>query len=63
MTFLIMPNAGPATFFPLVGHLFGGLGMLCIFAALFILRASGVPLVAMRDPRLPEAMKYANPIL
>jgi hypothetical protein len=63
MTFLILPNAGPATTFPLIGHLFGGVGMLCIFAALFILRASGVPLVAMRDPRLPEAMKYANPIL
>ena len=63
MTFLIMPNSGVASFFPLLGHLLGGVGMLCIFGALFIVRATGVPLVAMRDPRLPEAMKYANPLL
>lgn len=65
MTYLIMPNAGPraAEFFPMVGHFLVGVGMLFIFAALFILRASGVPLVAVRDPRLPEAMTYANPIL
>jgi len=64
MTFLIMPNIkGPALFFPLIGHLLGGIGMLCIFAAFFIFRASGIPLVAMRDPRLPEAMAYTNPIL
>ena len=63
MTVLVMPNAGPFEFFPLFGHLLGGIGMLCIFAAMFIQRASGVPLVAMRDPRLPEALSYANPIL
>jgi len=66
MTYLIMPNvpnAAGCEFFPFVGHLLGGIGMVCIFAALFILRASGIPLVAMRDPRLPEAMTYANPIL
>ena len=63
MTFLVMPNAGSAEFFPLFGHFLGGLGMLCIFATMFVQRASGVPLVAMRDPRLPEAMSYANPIL
>jgi hypothetical protein len=63
MTFLIMPNAGVPRLFPMLGHLLGGVGMLSIFAALFIVRATGVPLVAMRDPRLPEAMKYTNPIL
>ncbi len=64
MTFLVLPNLErPAQFLPLFGHLLGGVGMLCIFAAFFIIRASGVPLVAMRDPRLPEAMSYANPIL
>jgi hypothetical protein len=65
MTFLIMPNAGlgASHFFPMLGHMLGGVGMLSIFAAFFLVRASGVPLVAMRDPRLPEAMKYANPIL
>jgi len=63
ITFLVMPNAGSLEFFPMLGHLLGGVGMLCIFAAMFIQRAVGVPLVAMRDPRLPEAMAYANPIL
>jgi hypothetical protein len=65
MTYLVMPNAGPAAlhFFPMLGHLLGGIGMLFIFASIFILKATGVPLVAMRDPRLPEALTYANPIL
>ena len=63
MTFLVMPNAGPAQLVPLFGHLLGGFGMLSIFASMFIWRADGVPLVAMRDPRLPEAMSYTNPIL
>ncbi|HUP78679.1 MAG TPA: quinol:cytochrome C oxidoreductase [Pirellula sp.] len=63
ITFLVMPNAGSMEFFPMLGHLLGGIGMLCIFAAMFIQRAVGVPLVAMRDPRLPEALSYANPIL
>ena len=63
VTFLVMPNAGSLEFFPMFGHFLGGVGMLCIFAAMFIQRAVGVPLVAMRDPRLPEAMSYANPIL
>ena len=63
ITFLVMPNAGSLEFFPMLGHLLGGAGMLCIFAAMFIQRSVGVPLVAMRDPRMPEAMSYANPIL
>jgi hypothetical protein len=63
MTFLVMPNAGPLQLIPLFGHLLGGIGMLSIFASMFIWRADGVPLVAMRDPRLPEAMSYTNPIL
>jgi hypothetical protein len=63
MTFLVMPNAGPLMFLPMVGHFLGGLGMACIFIAFFLVRASNVPLVAVRDPRLPEALTYTNPIL
>jgi hypothetical protein len=66
LTFLILPNVPNPTgalFFPLLGHLLGGIGMVCIFLALFLVRASGIPLVPMRDPRLPEAMSYANPTL
>jgi hypothetical protein len=64
MTFLIMPNVpGGFSVIPMLGHLLGGAGMLFVFAALFIVRSSGVPLVAMRDPRLPEALTYTNPLL
>ncbi len=63
MTFLVMPNAGPLSFVPMLGHFLGGFGMLLVFLAFFLAKASGTPLVPMRDPRLPEALTYANPIL
>ncbi|MDZ4847735.1 MAG: quinol:cytochrome C oxidoreductase [Pirellulaceae bacterium] len=63
MTFLVMPNAGPVSMPMILGHVLGGLGMFSIFSAMILVRASGVPLVALRDPRLPEAMSYANPLL
>jgi hypothetical protein len=63
MTFLVIPNSGPASLVPLVGHFLGGVGMLAIFLAFFLVRASHVPLVAVRDPRLPEALTYTNPLL
>jgi hypothetical protein len=63
MTFLVMPNAGPANFPALAGHFLGGVGMFAIFMSLFLRNASNVPLVPMKDPRLPEALTYANPIL
>lgn len=64
MTYLIMPNVpGGLPIVPLLGHLLGGIGMFALLFAFFIVRASGVPLVATRDPRLPEALTYANPLL
>ncbi len=64
MTYLILPNVEQGLpIVPLIGHILGGVGMLLIFFAFFIIRASGVPLVAVRDPRLPEALTYTNPIL
>ncbi|MBU6175713.1 MAG: quinol:cytochrome C oxidoreductase, partial [Planctomycetes bacterium] len=64
MAFLVMPNVqGGFPVVPMVGHFLGGLGMLFLLAAFFIFRASGTPLVAVRDPRLPEALTYTNPIL
>jgi hypothetical protein len=63
MAFLVMPNVGPLTVPMIFGHLLCGLGMFSIFWAMVLVRASGVPLVAIRDPRLPECMSYANPIL
>ena len=63
MTFLVMPNAGAPSVVPILGHLLGGLGMLFVFLSFFLVRASDVPLVPMKDPRLPEALTYANPLL
>jgi hypothetical protein len=63
MTFLVMPNAGPANFVALFGHFLGGVGMFAILMAFFLVRAKSAPLVPMKDPRLPEALTYANPIL
>lgn len=63
MTFLVMPNAGPLNVIGLAGHFLAGAGMFAIFISFFLMRASNVPLVPMKDPRLPEALTYANPIL
>ena len=63
MTFLVMPNVGPVSVSMIFGHVLCGLGMFSIFLAMVVMRASGVPLVAIRDPRLPEGMSYANPLL
>lgn len=63
MTYLVVPNVGEVSNFALVGHFLGGVGMLCLFLAFLIIRATDVPLVAIRDPRLHEAMSYTNPIL
>ena len=58
-----MPNAGPLTPSLAVAHVLGGLGMFLIFWSIVLVRASDVPLVAVRDPRLPEGLSYANPLL
>ncbi len=64
MVFMVMPNTHvPASGLLFIAHLIGTIGMVSIFAAFLILRASDVPLVAHRDPRLREALTYSNPIL
>ncbi|MEK0425657.1 MAG: quinol:cytochrome C oxidoreductase [Planctomycetota bacterium] len=63
MTFLVMPNAGPANVVALFGHFLGGVGMFAILLSFFLVRARSAPLVPMKDPRLPEALTYANPLL
>jgi hypothetical protein len=47
----------------LLGHLVGWIGMFSIFLAILLLKASDVPLVAVRDPRVPEAISYHNVIV
>ena len=63
LTFMVMPNAGPVSWPLALGHVLCGLGMFSIFCAMILQRASDVPLVALKDPRLPEGLSYANPIL
>lgn len=66
MSFLVMPNdhlGVPLTPALVLVHVLSGVGMVSIFLAFLFIRASDVPLVAIRDPRLHEAMSYKNPIL
>ncbi|MCY2973642.1 MAG: quinol:cytochrome C oxidoreductase [Planctomycetota bacterium] len=63
MTFLVMPNAGPFSMIMMFGHMLGGIGMFSLFIGFLLLRASDAPLVATGDPRLHEALSYANPLL
>ncbi len=58
MMFLIMPNAAPLSAMLIIGHLVCWIGMVSIFSALFLLRVGETPLVATKDPWLPEALAY-----
>lgn len=63
LSFLILPNTGPVNVSYLAGHLFCFVGMVSIFLAMVLLKATNVPLVATRDPRVPEALSYHNIIV
>lgn len=58
MMFLIMPNVAPVSAMLVIGHLVCCIGMVAIFIALFVLRVGETPLVATKDPWLPEALAY-----
>ncbi len=58
MTFLVMPNVGPASVAMLFGHVVCWVGMVSIFLALFLFRVGETPMVATRDPWLPDALAY-----
>lgn len=60
LMFLIMPNVGDLTVMMVVGHFICWIGMLSIFVALFLLRVGDTPVVATKDPWLPEALVYQN---
>lgn len=65
MTFLIMPNVPNGAALGMTGilmHALGGIGMTSIFVGLLVVKAADVPLVAVRDPRLQEALSYSNPL-
>lgn len=59
MMFLLMPTEEihvSATM--IIGHLVGWIGMVSLFAALFLIRAGETPVVAEKDPWLPDALAY-----
>jgi hypothetical protein len=41
-----------------LGHLVCWIGMVSIFLALFLLRVGETPMVAAKDPWLPDALAY-----
>ncbi len=63
LSYMVLPNTGPVNVSMLLGHLVGWIGMFSIFLAILLLKASDVPLVAVRDPRVPEAISYHNVIV
>lgn len=58
MMFLIMPNAAPVTAVLVIAHVVCWIGMVSIFLALFLLRVGETPVVAVKDPWLPDALAY-----
>ena len=58
MSFLIMPNAGHPTAMMWIGHAVCGIGMVSVFFSLVLLRAGSAPLVAKRNPWVPDALSY-----
>ena len=58
MTFLVMPNVGHASLAMIFGHFVCWIGMVSIFLALFLFRVGETPMVAVRDPWMPDALAY-----
>lgn len=59
MMFLIMPNNGfHLTSMLVLGHLACWIGLVSIFVALFMLRVGETPMVAVKDPWLPDSLAY-----
>ncbi|HBE71399.1 MAG TPA: quinol:cytochrome C oxidoreductase [Planctomycetaceae bacterium] len=59
MMFLIMPNNGfVVSGMLIVGHLACWVGMVAVFVALFLMRVGETPVVAVKDPWLPDALSY-----
>lgn len=61
LTFLIMPNTGSSVGLTVfLAHAAGWCGMVSIFVALFLWRVGDTPVVATRDPWLPDSLAYHN---
>ena len=59
LMFLLMPTEDiHVSGTMILGHLVGWIGMVSLFSAMFLLRAGETPIVAEKDPWLPEALAY-----
>lgn len=59
MLFLIMPyDDTPVSATMIAGHLICCIGMVLLFVALFLFRVGETPLVAVKDPWLPDSLAY-----
>jgi hypothetical protein len=58
MTYLIMPNSGEPNVMMWIGHAVCAVGMLSVFLSLVLLRTGSTPLVAKRNPWVPDALSY-----
>lgn len=60
MTFLIMPNVGGVSLMLILGHALCWIGMVLVFISLFLWRVGETPVVAIKDPWLPDSLAYHN---
>ncbi|MFN3193739.1 MAG: quinol:cytochrome C oxidoreductase [Aureliella sp.] len=59
MLFLVMPTESiSVTGMMIVGHLVCWVGMVSLFVAFFLMRVGETPIVAVKDPWLPDALAY-----
>lgn len=59
MSYLVMPNVGqPVSVMMWVSHAVCAIGMISMFLSLLLLRVGSAPLVAKRNPWVPDALSY-----
>ncbi len=58
ITYMVMPNRGEVSVMMWVGHAVCAVGMISVFLSLLIWRVGSTPLVAKRNPWIPEALSY-----
>lgn len=58
ITFMIMPETGNPGTAMWLGHIVCAVGMVCMFLSVLILRVGSTPLVAKRNPWVPDALSY-----
>ena len=58
ITFMILPETGAPGPTMWLGHAVCAIGMVCMFLSVLIIRVGSTPLVAKRNPWIPESLNY-----